>query len=572
LFGLFFLAGQLYSQNRQTIDSLKIAISTAEPDTNKINLLTHLAHEYNQINNDTSIYYLKQALDLARETEAPYFKAAIFGQLGMQYSYKADYFAALEHLDLALDILKVYTNYTMLTRVHFYKSFVYLQINKPEDAGEQAGIALELAKKENNHKYIILIYDIYSQIFSELGEPEKALEFSLKTYHLYLEQNDSSGLAAASHNLSYQYAELEQIDSAQYYLRKAIQLNKKFGNMRWLANNYQNMSDHFLVLKQPDSAAYYLDLATENYHKTKYYLTLPQIYYMNAWIELLRGDTAKAIEHYMYIIDSITEYVNLSHMVTAYQSLAKIAQDQNRYQDAFHFYEKYKLFDDSLKKETNTSLVKVLEVQIDYDKRKNQMELAHQKVITRSQRKNFYIILLVGLVVVLLTIVWFVIRLQRAKAQTAIIKQQKLEEELEFKNREMTSNVMALMKKNELMSEISKKLLLLEENAVKDETKDNIRKIAREISNLQNVELWEEFDSRFKQVHSDFYKKLNHQFPDLSPAEQRICAFLKMNMSTKDIAELTGKQILSINNSRSRIRTKLGLNPDDNLVSFLTKI
>jgi DNA-binding CsgD family transcriptional regulator len=136
----------------------------------------------------------------------------------------------------------------------------------------------------------------------------------------------------------------------------------------------------------------------------------------------------------------------------------------------------------------------------------------------------------------------------------------------------MTSNVMALMKKNELMSEISKKLLALEENAVKDETKDNIKKIAREISNLQNVELWEEFDSRFKQVHSDFYKKLNHKFPDLSPVEQRICAFLKMNMSTKDIAELTGKQILSINNARSRIRTKLGLSPDDNLVSYLTKI
>jgi tetratricopeptide (TPR) repeat protein/DNA-binding CsgD family transcriptional regulator len=417
-----------------------------------------------------------------------------------------------------------------------------------------------------------MVYDIYSQIFSELDEPEKALEYSLKTYHLYLNQKDSSGLAASSHNLSYQFAALNQIDSAQFYLRKAIQLNKEFGNTRWLANNYQNMSDHFLQLKMPDSAEYYLDLATENYHKTKYYLTLPQIYYMNAGIELLRGDTAKAIGHYKYIIDSITEYVNLAHVVIAYRSLAEIAENQKRYQDAFHFYERYKLFDDSLKKENNTSLVNVLELQMDYENKKSQMELAHQQVINKSQRKNFYIILLVGLIFILVTIVWFVFRLQRAKAQTAILKQQKLEEELEFKNREMTSNVMALMKNNELMSEISKKLLALEENAVKDETKDSIKKIAREISNLQNVELWEEFDSRFKQVHSDFYKKLNHKFPDLSPVEQRICAFLKMNMSTKDIAELTGKQILSINNARSRIRTKLGLSPDDNLVSYLTKI
>lgn len=132
---------------------------------------------------------------------------------------------------------------------------------------------------------------------------------------------------------------------------------------------------------------------------------------------------------------------------------------------------------------------------------------------------------------------------------------------------------MSLMKKNEILSAISEKLIIIKNSAVKDETKDAINKISKEIQKTAEKEIWEEFELRFKQLHSDFYDQLLHQFPGLMPNEQRLCAFLRLNMSTKDISELTGQRISSLETARYRLRKKLGItNSQTNLITFLSQI
>jgi len=84
-------------------------------------------------------------------------------------------------------------------------------------------------------------------------------------------------------------------------------------------------------------------------------------------------------------------------------------------------------------------------------------------------------------------------------------------------------------------------------------------------------ESWEEFEFRFNYVHNDFYDKLVEDFPDLTPNELKLSAFLKLNMTTKDIATITYQSNHSITVARHRLRIKLGLERDDNLISFLSK-
>ena len=129
------------------------------------------------------------------------------------------------------------------------------------------------------------------------------------------------------------------------------------------------------------------------------------------------------------------------------------------------------------------------------------------------------------------------------------------------------------MKKNEVLSAISDKLITIKNQAVKDETKDAINKISKEIQKTTEEEIFEEFELRFKQVHSDFYNKLVQRFPELSPSEQRLCAFLRLNMTTKEISELTGQQPSSLETARYRLRKKLGItNSQMNLITFLSQI
>ncbi len=71
-------------------------------------------------------------------------------------------------------------------------------------------------------------------------------------------------------------------------------------------------------------------------------------------------------------------------------------------------------------------------------------------------------------------------------------------------------------------------------------------------------------------MHTDFYKKLNEQFPNLSANEKKLCAFLKLNMSTKDIGSITYQSVKSISVARSRLRKKLNIESEDvNLANYL---
>lgn len=572
LYIILFLAIHVFAQNRQAIDSLELAVSEAQSDTTKIQLLNKLAEEYSQFSEDTSILYLKQALDLARELDKPKYKTIILSKLGKHYAFKSKFIEAMEYLDLAENILMVFPNDSLQADIHYYKSIVYVSTNQYEKADEQAEKSIKIAKRINDLKRVSVIYFIYNEIYNGIGEPEKALEYALKLYHSEIKLNETVRIAVAMHNLSHQYLTLGQNDSALFYLKKSIILNKKYDNKKYLAVNYQNLGVLFHELDQNDSAKYYYHLAIEKYQQTGYFLALSDIKIGLANISLDEKDTIKAIQQFYSLIDSSDAPVSLKNIVKSYKNLAYIAVAQGRDNEAFYYLEKYKTLDDSLKQESFTSLSTVMEMQMKYDNQKNKMEISRQRAEINSQRKNIYIIILGSVIVLLLLIAGFVIRLMRVNAQTVKLKQQKLEEELYFKNREMTSNLMALMKKNEILGDISKDLVELEKKAVKAETKTMISKIAYRIRKSRGVELWKEFDIRFNQVHHDFYDSLNLKFPNLSPAEKRLCAFLKMNMSTKDISELTGNAPNSINTSRYRIRKKMNLSESDNLVDFLSKL
>ena len=127
---------------------------------------------------------------------------------------------------------------------------------------------------------------------------------------------------------------------------------------------------------------------------------------------------------------------------------------------------------------------------------------------------------------------------------------------------------MYLLKKNELITKISEKLIKSQLD-FKRENQKVIQEIIIELKSDQNTNTWAEFEAHFTQVHTDFYKKLNDEFPNLSANEKKLCAFLKLNMSTKDIGSITYQSVKSISVARSRLRKKLKIESEDvNLVNF----
>ena len=160
-----------------------------------------------------------------------------------------------------------------------------------------------------------------------------------------------------------------------------------------------------------------------------------------------------------------------------------------------------------------------------------------------------------------------------ARTKNIRLEKQRLSDEVEYKNKELALNVMNLIKKNELITDISGRLEKLEANSEDAVVKDEIAQLIRFLKRNSAAEIWDEFEIRFKQVYHSFYENLLHRFPELTPNELKICALLRLNFSTKEICQLTGQRPSSLDVARYRLRKKLGLaNSPVNLVTFLSQV
>jgi inorganic triphosphatase YgiF len=147
-----------------------------------------------------------------------------------------------------------------------------------------------------------------------------------------------------------------------------------------------------------------------------------------------------------------------------------------------------------------------------------------------------------------------------------------LESTLENKEKQLTSDILYQIQKNEMIEDVVKKLL----NQTKQSTEVNKEVIQEAINNLsqtQESNVWNEFETRFKKVHVDFYDNLQVKYPELSRNDRRLCAFLRLNMTTKEISAISGQSLKSIDVARSRLRKKLGIaNAETGLVEFMSTI
>jgi ligand-binding sensor domain-containing protein len=158
-------------------------------------------------------------------------------------------------------------------------------------------------------------------------------------------------------------------------------------------------------------------------------------------------------------------------------------------------------------------------------------------------------------------------RLEVEHQQQEIIRMrnERLEKDIIRKSEELANSTMQLIKKNELLTQLKEEVNKVEKN------KDTglVRLIDKNISNSQD---WKVFETNFNQVHESFLKKLQHDFPDLSHGDLKLAAYLRMNLSTKEIAQLLNITIRSVELKRYRLRKKLGISSDENLNDLMMSI
>ena len=163
---------------------------------------------------------------------------------------------------------------------------------------------------------------------------------------------------------------------------------------------------------------------------------------------------------------------------------------------------------------------------------------------------------------------------QQYLAEQKIVKlqNQQLHQELENKSRELANNTMVIIKRNETLTDIKSELEKQKQALGSRFPNKNYEKLVKLIDkNLSNEEEFKVFEENFDLAHNNFFKRLKSEYHLLTPSDMRLCAFLRLNLSSKEIAPLMNITTRGVEIHRYRLRKKLELSTDENLVEFILK-
>jgi AraC family transcriptional regulator, chitin signaling transcriptional activator len=163
-------------------------------------------------------------------------------------------------------------------------------------------------------------------------------------------------------------------------------------------------------------------------------------------------------------------------------------------------------------------------------------------------------------------------KLEREKEE---IKKDKdlLEEDVIHKSKELANYTMLLVKKRELLNAMHDELKELKESVKNDASRQKLRDLIKKINvNLQDEEHIKVFEANFERVHHEFFTQLKAAFPDLTPKELQLCAFVRMNLTNKEIASILNISVRGVETARYRLRKRLCMTQEDDMGQFLEKL
>jgi len=379
------------------------------------------------------------------------------------------------------------------------------------------------------------------------------------------EERISKGAVSLYNNMGNNYLSNNEIDKAEEYYLKGLSKAEAYNDLVNLGIILNNLGKVSAANNDSIKAIEYFKKSEETRQKLNDKSGLAVTYYFVAEFYLNLKNYSESIKYGLKSYDLAKEVGALLSQRTAVEILTMVYEAQNNYEDAYNYHVTFKSLSDSIINENTISelaRLKFLNEQavIDNERLKEQ-----QKIRSRN-------ILIFSVLFLALVVLAAMFAISRFRQRKVMLEKKEIENSVLHKKKELATNVLYLLRKNEAIESVTKKLSELKEK-VTDVNKTPVQRIIMELENEIDTNSWKEFELRFQDVHQNFYEKLQKLFPDLTPSERKLAAFLKLNMSSKEISVITGQSIRSLEVARYRLRKKLGItNQDVNLIGFLSDL
>jgi tetratricopeptide (TPR) repeat protein len=553
-------------------DSLQRVLYITNQPSEKVILLNLLAKNWMDDNPEKAYDLAQQAFTLSKTIDNPYGKAEALYNMATYSAITKDYVASINYYLEALQDFIILDEERWEAKTYLELGMVYQRKFEYEKALDALYKAMNIFEKIDKNKKLADTYNQIGGVYYDQENYDKASEYFQKSLAVWVKIGDDKGLAALFNNVGEIYRLRGDYYNALEFFNNAISISQKLNLQDYLAINYDNVGKIYTEIGGYDSALFYLDRSLiinqrikNNEGTATVSISLGNLYYHTQ-------DYQKAIQSYRTGFEIATKNGFLNILEEASIGMSKVYASKDQFKDALYYHRLYQKTSDTLSSIRNIEKITQLEMSLIFD---HEQEL---KAIKKQKQNYIYFLIASGTLILLILFILLYGRMRikinhsKIAAENLKLEKQRLSEEIDFKNRELTTNVMYLVKKNELINYISDKLI----KAQVKFKKENQKQIQKLILNLQsNLDhnIWQSFEERFRDVHLDFYVKIDEKFPHLTENDRKLCAFLKLNMSTKDIAAITHQNPNSIEVARTRLRKKLNIsNTDISLVRFLSNI
>lgn len=423
---------------------------------------------------------------------------------------------------------------------------------------------------------------LHAEIISQLGKIHLELflyreadSLTRLAHQLFLEIDESRSYKELS-EISRMKVQLMRFDEAKQLQQEVLRYFMNNGDVEMIATAMYRLGYMHRLTKQLDSSMYYLDrsmeLIDEVSDEVKY-----QIYASRATTLVALDNHRGGIDMATKAFEMALQLQNKKLLARSYERISSFSFLAGDFETAYLSFLKL----DSLEDEHFHSQYgqELAEMKIKYEaqSKQRQIDVLNHEAALADRDKIIFLVALCLLVVIILFLLIFLKKrnqLHALKMERMRLKREKLQQEIQFNNNQFTAQSLDLVAKDQLLNELKDDISSLRNGSVLD---SEVRRVLGQIIHKVNFGLkldqsWSEFKMSFEKVHKDFIRGMSLRYQDLSTNELRLCALVRLNLSTKEIAILQNISVQGVKTARYRLRKKLGLKKTDSLLNFLMEM
>lgn len=516
---------------------------------------------------EPALLFAQRTLENLNEEQDKYLQGYPAATLSNHYQDLNLYDSVNKYNLILKEVLKFYDS-ERLKAIYFTNNANYLKLQGDLfDAAVNYHKALDLIQKDDSTATFTLITNL-STIYYELNYPDKA-KFFIDSARSIISFKDWTVEALNLAGLV--YSKTKDFSDAKSCFLQAIKKSNTNENRVSLAQSYSNYANFNRKIKQYSAAFEYIaksdslckelgvdyGILINRINRAELYYDLNDFEMAEMELKSAKADLSKFSSPKIE-----KEFYKLSFRINDAIGNENLANSMYR-----KYVEKEKAFFGDIPRsilaewELATENEKSIKVKASYSLQKE------------KQSKEKYILILGASFLFLALTLFFFTRNRKHLLEREKINQekQKIAFDLELKSKQLVSeslkNISIQNTKEELMNQIEEVVIQLPKSYhIKfEELKQNLK--LHKTATLLN-----EFEARFTGVYEQYYEKLKSLAPELTPHELRICALMRLNISTKEIAMLTNRTAGTVDNTRSSIRKKLKLEDDTNLQEYLLNV